>query len=141
MGNDLRNRQNEMEDMRAKEERRRKKLERQEKRVERLNEPIFAWLCKTFRVVTIAGTVLFSLVKLYQGMQLGVDNLALGVLFNALATWTVFGLVWAGSAVAQAILLKKNGEGDANMIRSYWRDAGIAVTGMVLLLAAVLMCL
>lgn len=137
MGNEWRPDTGEMAD---KEARRRKKLERQEKRVERLNEPILVWLCKTFRVVTIAGTVLFSLVKLYQGMQLGVDNLALGVLFNALATWTVFGLVWAGSAVAQAISLKKSGEGDEKTIRSYWRNAGVAVTGMVFLFAAVLMC-
>lgn len=137
MGNEWRPDTGEMAD---KEARRRKKLERQEKRVERLNEPIFAWLCKTFRVVTIVGTLLFTLVKINQGMQLGVDNLALGVLFNALATWTVFGLVWAGSAIAQIISLKKNGEGDERTIRNYWINVIVAVAGMVILFAAVMMC-
>ena len=42
------------------EARRRRKLERQEKRVERLNEPLLVWLHKSFRVVTIAGTVVMA---------------------------------------------------------------------------------
>lgn len=136
MGNEWRPNSGEMAD---KETRRRKKLERQEKRVERLNEPLFAWLCKTFRVVTIIATLAFTAVKGYQGMQLGVEHLTGALLFNALATWTTFGLVWAASAVLQIFQLKKNGEGDAAAIRNYWINVAVAVAGMVILLIAVLM--
>ena len=126
-------------DRAGKEERRRKKMERQEKRVERLNEPLLAWVCRTFRVVTVLGTLLFSLVKIWQGVQLGVEHLAGGVLFNALATWTVFGLIWALSAAGQALSLKKSDGDHEQEIRAYWRDVIIAVAGGAILFVAVMM--
>lgn len=136
MGNEWRPNSGEMAD---KETRRRKKLEWQEKRVDRLNEPLLAWVCRTFRVVTVLGTLLFSLVKIWQGVQLGVEHLAGGVLFNALATWTVFGLIWALSAAGQALSLKKSDGDHEQEIRAYWRDVIIAVAGGVILFVAVMM--
>ena len=90
------------------EARRRKKLERQEKRVERLNEPLLVWLPKSFRM-----------------MQ--------RVLFTALGAWLVFGLVWAGSAIGQMIVLHKAGQGGSREFRAYRNSALVAIAGMILL--------
>lgn len=79
------------------EARRRRKLERQEKRVERLNEPLLVWLHKSFRVVTIAGTVVMAGLEVRNSMMVGAENMMQRVLFTALGAWLVFGLVWAGS--------------------------------------------
>ena len=87
------------------EARRRRKLERQEKRVERLNEPLLVWLHKSFRVVTIAGTVVMAGLEVRNSMMVGAENMMQRVLFTALGAWLVFGLVWAGSAIGQMIVL------------------------------------
>ena len=57
------------------EARRRRKLERQEKRVERLNEPLLVWLHKSFRVVTIAGTVVMAGLEVRNSMMVGAENM------------------------------------------------------------------
>ena len=75
------------------EARRRRKLERQEKRVERLNEPLLVWLHKSFRVVTIAGTVVMAGLEVRNSMMVGAENMMQRVLFTALGAWLVFGLV------------------------------------------------
>ena len=66
------------------EARRRRKLERQEKRVERLNEPLLVWLHKSFRVVTIAGTVVMAGLEVRNSMMVGAENMMQRVLFTAL---------------------------------------------------------
>ena len=139
MRNEMRNRQNEMADARAKEERRRKKLEKQEKRVERLNEPLFAWMCKTFRVITVGATLILGGLAERNSLMAGADNTLERVLFTALGAWLVFGLVWAGSAIGQIFSLQKSGEGDPKTIRNYWINVIVAVVGAVVLATAFMM--
>ena len=122
------------------EARRRKKLEKQEKRVERLNEPLFAWMCKTFRVITVGATLILGGLEVRNSMLTQADNLIERVLFTALGAWTVFGLVWALSAVVQIFTLKKNGEGDERTIRNYWINVIVAVVGMAILFVAFMLC-
>ena len=118
------------------EARRRRKLERQEKRVERLNEPLLVWLHKSFRVVTIAGTVVMAGLEVRNSMMVGAENMMQRVLFTALGAWLVFGLVWAGSAIGQMIVLHKAGQGGSKEFRSYRNSALVAIAGMILLGAA-----
>lgn len=118
------------------EARRRRKLERQEKRVERLNEPLLVWLHKSFRVVTIAGTVVMAGLEVRNSMMVGAENMMQRVLFTALGAWLVFGLVWAGSAIGQMIVLHKAGQGSSREFRSYRNSALVAIAGMILLGAA-----
>ena len=58
------------------------------------------------------------------------------VLFTALGAWLVFGLVWAGSAIGQMIVLHKAGQGGSKEFRSYRNSALVAIAGMILLGAA-----
>lgn len=115
------------------EARRRKKLERQEKRVERLNEPLLVWLHKSFRVVTIAGTAVMAGLEVRNSMMVGAENMMQRVLFTALGAWLVFGLVWAGSAIGQMIVLHKAGQGGSREFRAYRNSALVAIAGMILL--------
>lgn len=121
------------------EARRRKKIEKQEKRVERLNEPLAAWLCKTFRVITVGGTIILAGLEVRNSMLIGADNMMQRVLFTALGAWLVFGLVWAGSAIAQMVTLKKNGEDSAAAFRKYIINAAVPIAGMVILTIAFMM--
>lgn len=122
-----------------KEARRRRKIERQEKRVQRLNEPLLVWLCKTFRVITVGGTLILGGLEVRNSMLIGADNMVQRVLFTALGAWLVFGLVWAGSAIGQIITLKKDGEGSSKAIRKYVINAAVAIAGMVILTVAFMM--
>ena len=122
-----------------KEARRRKKLEKQEKRVQRLNEPLLAWLCKTFRVITVGGTVIMAGLEVRNSMLIGADNMVQRVVFTALGAWLVFGLGWACSAIGQIITLKKEGEGSGEAIRKYTINAAVAIAGMVILTIAFMM--
>lgn len=130
MGNEWRPNTGEMAD---KEVRRRKKLARQEKRVERLNEPLFAWLCKTFRVVTVFGTLVLVGLDIYQCVSLEIENMVPRTVFTAFSAWTTFGLIWTVAALGQMFSLKKQGETDQKKIRRYLIDVVIAVAGMVIL--------
>lgn len=119
-----------------KEARRRKKLERQEKRVERLNEPIFAWLCKTFRVVTVGATIIMGGLEVRNSMAVQAGNLTERVLFTALGAWMVFGLIWLIGAVGQMFTLYKAGEAGSKSFRSYRNNVIVIVVVAVILLVA-----
>lgn len=45
----------------------------------------------------------------------------------------MFGLVWAGSAIGQMIVLHKAGQGGSREFRSYRNSALVAIAGMILL--------
>ncbi len=121
-------------ELEEREARRRKKLERQEKRVERLNEPLLAWLCKTFRVVTVGATLIMSGLEVRNSMAVQAENLVERVLFTALGAWVTFGLIWLIGAVGQMIALKKAGETDGKAFRSYRNNVIVIVVVAVLLL-------
>ena len=69
-------------------------------------------------------------------MMVGAENMMQRVLFTALGAWLVFGLVWAGSAIGQMIVLHKAGQGGSKEFRSYRNSALVAIAGMILLGAA-----
>ena len=101
--------------------------------MERLNEPLLVWLHKSFRVVTIAGTAVMAGLEVRNSMMVGAENMMQRVLFTALGAWLVFGLVWAGSAIGQMIVLHKAGQGGSREFRAYRNSALVAIAGMILL--------
>ena len=133
---DPRRHSNSIQEMQDREARRRKKLEKQEKRVERLNEPLLAWLCKTFRVVTVGATLAMSAIEVRNSIIFQVDNAAERVLYTALGAWLVFGLIWLVSAVGQMLSLKKAGKGDSREFRSYRNNVIVIVVVGALLTVA-----
>ena len=152
MENDLRKHQSAVENQQAKDarkkerakkeeqnvqERRRRKEERQEKKVERLGEPLTAWMCRTFRVVTVAATLIMSGLEFYNSSMMGASNVMERVCFTALGAWTAFGLIWFVAAAARMISLQKEqGEENDKEYHKYRRNILAALTGFAILLIA-----
>lgn len=66
---------------------------------ERENETMIEWVRRTFRLITIFGTIAMSLLTWYNASQAGVENLLGTVAFSATGIWCVFGLVWVVSSI------------------------------------------
>lgn len=75
---------------------------------ERENETMMEWVRRTFRLITIFGTIAMSLLTWYNAAQAGVENLLGTVAFSATGIWCTFGLIWVVSSIIIFVQSEKN---------------------------------
>ena len=126
--------QRKKKEIRKKELRAQMEADRQEARASRAGESMFAWACRTFRVVTVGTTLILGGMEARRCMAEGVENIAERVSFVALGAWMVFGLVWAGAALLEALSLRKKGVENARAFRAYRNNIVAYLMGLLVLL-------